>query len=312
MLRRSLGAACAAILTLVACEPPADLTFHEEDGYRWRELAVPRRGRAGFQPLRGDAIGLPHRNDVDDERALSNRSLLIGAGVAIGDVDGDGLPDVFLASVEAPAALYRNVGDMRFADVTASSGIDTRGLATLSATFADVDGDRDLDLVVGTLGGPLKLWLGDGAGHFRDATAQSGLVGGYAVTALTLADVDGDGDLDLYAGTYKTRNALDVYPPSERAFDQVVRKVGNTYSVVDRWAREYRIADRPDLGGVIRSQRAEPDLFFLNDGTGRFVRTSISGSRFTDEDGKPLTTEPDYFTLAARFYDVNDDRAPDL
>ena len=312
MLRRSLGAACAAILTFVACEPQADPAFHEEVGYRWRELAVPRRGRPGFQPLRGDAIGLPHRNDVDDERALSNRSLLIGAGVAIGDVDGDGRPDVFLASVEAPAALYRNVGEMRFADITASSGIDTRGLATLSATFADVDGDADLDLVVGTLGGPLKLWLGDGAGHFRDATTQSGLVGGYAVTALTLADVDGDGDLDLYAGTYKTRNALDVYPPSARGFDQVVRKVGNTYSVVDQWASEYRIADRPDLGGVMRSQRAEPDMFFLNDGRGRFARTSIGGSRFTDEDGRPLVTEPDYFTLAARFYDVNGDGAPDL
>ena len=312
MLRRSHRAAVAAVLALVACEPKIDPVVHDEGGYRWHEIAVPRRGSAGFEPLEGEDIGLPHRNDVSDERALANRSLLIGAGVAIGDVDGDGRPDVFLASVESPAALYRNRGDLRFADVTAASGIDTRGLATLSATFADVDGDRDLDLLVGTLGGPIKLWLGDGAGHFRDATSESGLVGGFAVTALTLADVDSDGDLDLYAGTYKTRNALDTYSPAERAFDQVVKKVGGTYAVVDRWKKEYRIADRPDLGGVVRSQRAEPDLFFLNDGSGHFTRVPIGGPRFTDEQGRALVEEPDYFTLAARFYDVNADGAPDL
>jgi hypothetical protein len=306
-----------AALSLVAavvgaCEPPVDPAWHQEDGYRWRELAIPRRGRTGFTRLAPSSTGLTHRNDVEDEHALANRTLLIGAGAALGDVDGDDLPELFLAAVERPAALYRNDGDGRFTDVTAASGIDTRGLATVSATFADVDGDRDLDLLVGTLGGPIKLWLGDGKGRFRDATSTSGLVGGYATTALTLADVDGDGDLDLYAGTYKTRNALDAYPPLARAFDQVVKKVQGEYVVVPQWASEYRIEDRPDLGGVIRSQRAEPDIFFLNDGRGHFTRTPITGPRFSDEDGKPLSAEPDYFTLAARFYDVNRDGAPDL
>jgi hypothetical protein len=311
-VKRRAAALSIVGLALASCEPPAAPTWHDESGFRWRELTVSRRGHAGFAPLRGEAIGLTHRNDVADEHALANRSLLIGAGAAVGDVDGDDRPEVFLTSVEAPAALYRNLGDARFADVTSGSGIDTRSLATISATFADVDGDAHLDLVVGTLGGPLKLWIGDGAGHFRDATAGSGLIGGYAATALTLADVEGDGDLDLYVGTYKTRNALDVYPPVARAFDQVVKKVEGKYVVVDRWASEYRIDDRPDLGGIIRSQRAEPDLFFLNDGRGYFTRTPISGPRFTDESGKGLDVEPDYFTLAARFYDVNGDGAPDL
>ncbi|HVE36521.1 MAG TPA: CRTAC1 family protein, partial [Gemmatimonadaceae bacterium] len=201
---------------------------------------------------------------------------------------------------------------MRFTDVTARSGIDTRGLATSCAAFADVNGDGNLDLVVGTLGGPIKLWVGDGKGHFTDATATSGLVGGYAATALTFADVDGDGDLDLYVGTYKVRSALDAYSPQDRAFDKVVKKVDGKYVVVDQWQKEYRAVDRPDLGGVLRSQRADPDLFFINDGSGHFTRTPISGARFLDEDGKPLAQEPDYFTLAARFYDVNGDGAPDL
>ena len=302
------------VLLLSACQskPVVDPPWHQEAGYRWRDLLVPTSGHAGFSMLSSSTTGLSHRNDVDDEHAMANRNLLIGAGAALGDIDGDGRPDVFLASVEKPAALYHNDGEFHFTDITATSGIDTRGLATTGAVFADVDGDGDLDLLCGTLGGPLKLWLNDGKGHFTDATAASGLAGGYAATTLTLADVDGNGTLDLYVATYKQRSALDAYPPSARAFNQVVKKVGDKFEVVDAWKKEYRLDERPDLGGVVRSQRADVDLFFLNDGHGHFTREPISGARFLDEDGKPLTAEPDYFTLAARFYDVNGDGAPDL
>jgi hypothetical protein len=298
----------------VGCEKKVDTSWHEESGYRWRALAVAGRGvtGGGFTPLDAAATGLTHRNDVADENALHNRNLIIGAGVAIGDVDEDGLPDVFLASVERPAALYRNTGGNRFVDITAASNIHTRGLATTSTVFADVNGDKHLDLIVGTLGGPLKLWLGDGKGHFIDSSANLGVPGHYAATTMTLADVDGDGSLDLYVATYKTRNAVDLYTPQQIAFDQVVRKVGDTYKVKEQWDSVYRLVDRPELGGIMRSQRAEPDLFLHNDGKGHFERVLMTSARFQDENGRPLPTEPDYFTLAARFYDVNGDGAPDL
>lgn len=289
----------------------------EGEGMRWRALDVAHaarsvaESRAGFTRLDAARTGVTHRNDVDDERALANRDLLIGAGAAVADVDGDGYPDLFLASVQRPAALYRNIGGFRFEDVTRASGLRLDSLTT-GATFADVDGDGDADLLVGTHGGPVMLWRNDGRGRFTDATAESGLVGGYAATTLTLADVDRDGDLDLYVATYKVRNALDTYPPQAREFNQVVTKTATGYAVRPEWAAEYRIEDRPDLGGIVRSQRADPDLFFLNDGSGRFVRTPIRGPRFRDEAGAPLTAEPDFFSLAARFYDVNGDGAPDL
>ena len=301
----SLAAACSETA-------PVDRTWHAERGFRWQLLQRPRGGGPGLHELTASKTGLDHANVVDDEHALANRNLLIGAGIAVGDVDGDGLPDVFLTSLERPAALYHNDGHFKFTDITASSGIDTRGLATMSAAFADVNGDGNLDLVVGTLGGPIKLWIGDGHGHFSDSTSVSGIPGGYAATGLTFADVNGDGHLDLYVATYKPRNLLDVYPPNEISFDKIVQKVNGTYQVRPEWQREYRVEDRPDLGGVIRSQRADPDLFLINDGKGHFTPTPIAGARFVDENGKPLAQDPDYFTLAARFYDVNGDGAPDL
>ncbi|MEI6739952.1 MAG: FG-GAP-like repeat-containing protein [Gemmatimonadaceae bacterium] len=308
----SLRTAIASLAMLACSAPPVDTSWHTENGVRWRALAVPRRGQAGFTVLGASRTGLTHVNSVDVEHGLANRGLLDGAGVAIGDVNGDGRPDVVLASVEQPAALYRNDGELRFTDVTTASGLDFRGLATTSMVLADLDGDRDLDLVVGTLGGPLKCYQNDGTGHFTDITATSGLVGGFNATTMTLADIDGNGSLDLYVATYKTHNALDVYTPQQRAFDQVLKKIGDSVVVVDAWQKEFRVESRPDLGGYLRSQRAEPDLFFLNDGRGHFTRTPITGPRFRDEQGAPLTVDPDYFTLAARFYDVNGDGAPDL
>jgi len=309
----SLQCVVSALVLVASCRgTPVDTSWHAESGYRWRSLAVARDGKAGFRMLTASSTGLTHRNDIDIERGLANRGLLDGAGVALGDVDGDGLPEIVLASEEKPAALYHNDGDFHFTDVTKASGLDFSGLATTSVVLADVDGDRDLDLIVGTFGGPVKLYLNDGTGHFTDATAASGLTGGYNATTMTLADVDGNGTLDLYVATYKTKNALDAYTPQQRAFDQVLKKVGDSVVVADEWKKDYRVESRPDLGGFMRSQRAEPDLFFLNDGKGHFTQTPVLGPRFRDEQGKPILVEPDYFSLDARFYDVNGDGAPDL
>ena len=102
--------------------------------------------------------------------------------------------------------------------------------------------------------------------------------------------------------------------PEERSFDNIVQRLpGGRFRVRDQYAREYRVVDRQDLGGISLEQRADPDFFYRNDGAGHFVRERVAGNRrFLDEHGHPLKSEPEEFGLAAMLADLNGDGAPDL
>ncbi len=311
-----LRAALVGVLAVAGCArseaPPGP--WHQEAGLRWRELAAPGSLTPGFTRVQPGASGITFANTVSEDSAYANRHLMNGSGVAIGDVDGDGRPDVYLCNIGGPNALYLNEGAMKFREAAAERGVALGDRPSTGAVFADVDGDHDLDLIVTSMGGRNSLFLNDGRGHFTDATAHSGFVPeNRGSTTVALADVDGDGDLDLYVANYKARNMLDSLSPQQRAFDQIVKKVGDRYEVIPERQADYRVQIRDDLRGVSLIQRADPDWFYLNDGNGSFVREPIAGNpRFLDEDGKPLSTEPEDFGLAARFYDVNGDGAPDL
>jgi hypothetical protein len=153
--------------------------------------------------------------DVTERAGLAESSEkgIAATGVAAGDVDGDGYPDLFVTDAFGPARLFRNRGDGSFEEITARSGIALSGLMR-SAAFADVDGDGDLDLFVCVTGDYYSqmpdppydandgrenhLYLNDGNGRFTDATRAWGLAG---VTRWSLsgvfADYDGDGFPDL-------------------------------------------------------------------------------------------------------------------
>ncbi len=305
----------AAILVSAACGsglPPGE--WHQEEGYRWRALAPPGRRGAGFLALDSGTTGIRFVNTVSDSAALRNRHLMQGSGVALGDVNGDGLPDIYLCRIEGPNALYLNLGGWRFRETAAEAGVALPGRASTGAVFADVDGDGDLDLLVAEMGGPNTLLLNDGAGRFRDGTSGSGLLpesrGG---TTLTLADVDGDGAPDLYVTNYKTRTMLDSLPPRERSFEWLTRPTPAGVEVRPEFRDNYRLVDRPELGRISLVQRADPDHFYRGDGRGGFrFEPQERNPRFRDERGNLLDREPDEFGLAARFYDVNGDGAPDL
>src|SRR6185437_3265664 len=97
----------------------AELAWHDEKNVRWADLAVPAAGQAGFTLLSPDQSGIQFTNTLDEWSSAANRVLENGSGVAAGDYDGDGRPDIFLCGLSGRNALYRNLGGLRFEDVTA-------------------------------------------------------------------------------------------------------------------------------------------------------------------------------------------------
>lgn len=143
-----------------------------------------------------------------------------GAGIAVGDIDGDGLPDVFLPG-EGGNRLYKNLGHRRFRDITTESGItDTRLDDAHQAIFVDYDNDGRLDLFIVHSQSPSRLFHQRPDGRFEDVTATCGIITGPGAHDATWLDYDNDGLLDCYVGHYGTgRPTLDgLNGPGNRLF----------------------------------------------------------------------------------------------
>ena len=130
-----------------------------------------------------------------------------GTGIAAADVDGDGLPDLYLVSQLGRNELWRNLGGGRFEDITAAAGLEVIDPVAVGASFADIDNDGDPDLFVTTVRHGNRLYENLGNAKFRDISASAG-VGyvGHSSGALFF-DYDRDGRLDLLVtnvGVYTT------------------------------------------------------------------------------------------------------------
>ncbi|MGE5275911.1 MAG: CRTAC1 family protein [Acidobacteriota bacterium] len=159
--------------------------------------------------------GHAHFTDVTEKAGLARDSAhgIAATGLAAGDIDGDGFPDLFVTDAFGPARLFHNRGDGTFEEWTDRSGISVDRDAR-SAVFADVDGDGDLDLFVCVTGDyyhkmpdpPFDandgrqnhLYINDGHGRFTDASEAWGIakMTRWSLSSL-FADYDGDGRADL-------------------------------------------------------------------------------------------------------------------
>jgi hypothetical protein len=307
--RRALVALACCLLAACKDAPPA--AWNNADGFRWRELRV-HGADAGFTRIDGASSGITFRNDVSDSLLLRNRYFGQGAGVAIGDVDGDGRLDVFMASTEGCSALYRNLGGWKFENVAKPSGLEICDRHATGTAFADIDGDGDLDLILVATTGPNGIFINDGKAHFAERRDLGLDTTGRGGTTIALADVDGDGYLDMYVANYKRYSIEDSVPPQQRSFNQVVRQLGkDKYEVVPERRNDFKVVLRPDMGGLKLTQRGAPDDFYrFTDGS--FKRVSFTAGAFRDTAGKPLVEEAESFGLGARFADLNDDGYPDL
>ena len=277
---------------------PAPLEWKAGSGFRSASLAVPSAGKTGFSQLLEAQTGIAFTNHLSDAAVAENQIRLIGSGVALGDVDGDGWCDVYLCRLEGANALYRNLGNWKFEDITQQAGVACADQYSTGCVLADVDGDGDLDLLVNALGAGTRLFKNDGKGRFTEA-ADSGLVRRFGSTSMALADVDGDGDLDLYVANYRTTTV--------RSTGMKVLNVNGRQVIRPEDRDQYEITP----AGLLL-EHGEADILYLNDGKGHFSPVPWEGGAFLDEDGKPLAGGPKEWGLSVMFRDVNGDGAPDI
>ena len=304
-------AALAGGLLLAGCgassEPPGSWTVEED--VRWADLARTPGDAPGFNQLDSSRTGLGFLNTVTRDMVAQNRNMLHGSGVAVGDVDGDGWPDLFVTQLGGPNHLYRNATGFQFERVPDAGGAAMPGAMATGVSLADLDGDRDLDLVITTMGGPNVVFHNDGTGQF-ERVRDAGLHAGRGSTTSALADVDGDGDLDLYVGNYKRVALRDSLPPDRIAFENIVRQVGPEEYVVDAEFRdEYTL--RKVGTKLMHLEQAEADRLYLNDGDGTFTER-VWADAFRTADGSPMTEVPRDWALVARLEDLNGDGHADL
>ncbi len=279
-----------------------------------------------------------HDASTDPERFLMPE--IMGGGAALLDADGDGRLDVYLvqggtwgaAPTEQPGnQLFRNLGELRFEDVTATSGADDRGYG-MGATAGDLDNDGDVDLYVTNVGGNALL-LNDGGGHFADVTGPSGAGDPGWGTSTAALDHDQDGDLDLFVVNYLDWSAageltchnelgqLDYCSPQN--YESAARDVllENDGAAVFRDVSEASgIASAPGTGlgvgcadfdgdgwiDIFVANDGMPDALWKNGGDGRFENIALLAGCAVDHSGRSKAG------MGVAVSDVNDDGRPDL
>ncbi|MGB2555175.1 MAG: CRTAC1 family protein, partial [Flavobacteriaceae bacterium] len=275
------------------------------------------KSREGFELVDAQSAGIDFENLLDQKENLTILDYLYyynGGGVAVGDVNGDGLADIFLSANQGENKLYLNKGNWKFENVTEKSGITKKSSWNTGAVMADVNGDGHLDIyvcaVVGINGfyGFNELYINDGSGHFSEQAAQYGLDLDTYSTAASFFDYDLDGDLDVYIlnhaihtdrsfGTADLRNSRN-YATGDRllknengTFVDVSEEAG-IFGGINGYGLGLSTADFNDDGYpdiYVGNDFHEDDYFYINNGDGTFSERL-----------------KDFFTYSTRFSMGND------
>ena len=282
-----------------------------------------------FQLLPAKETGIHFSNDISETEelnVLSYEYFYNGGGVAVGDLNNDGLPDLFFTANSKPCKLFLNLGGMKFKDVTAQAGLEGRPNSwKTGVTMADVNGDGLLDIYICYSGKNAaqrgnQLYINQGNLHFTEQAAAYGLADSGYCTQAAFVDYDNDGDLDLFLLRHSVkkidnlelashRDELDplsgdkLYENRNGHFVDVSQKAGLRQSPLT-YGLGIAIADInkdgwPDV--YVTNDYNEPDYLYLNNHNGTFTDATARSFRHLAQ-----------FSMGVDIADINNDGLPDV
>ncbi|HVS66758.1 MAG TPA: CRTAC1 family protein [Thermoanaerobaculia bacterium] len=277
--------------------------------------------------LEASGITFRHRATEDGTKHYKMVHYDHGNGVAAADVDGDGRLDLYFVSQLGGNELWRNLGGGRFEDITGTAGVGLADRVSVTASFADFDGDGDPDLYVTTVRMGNALFENLGGGRFRDVTRAAGLEHAGHSSGAVFLDYDGDGRLDLFV-TNVGRYTTDEQGPGpywigyEDAFHGHLVPERTERSILYRNLGGGRFADVTEESGLIETGWNGDATFADLDGDGDLDLYVISmqgddsywvneGGRFVERTAATFPKSP-WGAMGIKFFDYNRDGRLDL
>ena len=215
-------------------------------------------------------IDVTNKMNVDHPMSYLYHSGMTTGGVAIADFDGDGRPDIFFAGTTSKNQLFRQTGDLKFEDITASAGagLDGGELWTTGASVVDANGDGRLDLYLCNYDKPNQLFLNTGKGPkgepvvFKEVGAPAGLDAVDCSHSAYFADYDGDGRMDMYLLTNRIED-----PDGARKDMPIIKNPDGTVKIKPEAERYYHVW-RYDFDNWGTEPIGTADRLFRNEGNG--------------------------------------------
>ncbi|WP_245701815.1 VCBS repeat-containing protein [Roseivirga misakiensis] len=259
--------------------------------------------------------------------AYTYKNFYNGAGVAIGDINNDGLSDIYFSGNLVDNKLYLNKGNLEFEDISISAGVDCPNIWSSGVSMADVNGDGFLDIFVcksGPLGGEKRynqLFINNGDLTFTDMAKS------YGVDEIGLSihsaffDYDRDGDLDFYLLNNSTRSvgAYDLRKDQREKRDpnggnKLYRNDGDHFTDVSEEAGIYGSAIGFGLGVTIADVNQDnwPDIFVSNDFFERDYLYLNNQDGTFKEALENMINETSMGSMGADIADLNEDGFPEI
>ncbi|WP_297336779.1 VCBS repeat-containing protein [Algoriphagus sp.] len=236
-----------------------------------------------FSRIDSDLSGIDFRNDLrysEEINPYTFRNFYNGAGVALGDINKDGLIDIFLAGNQGSNKLYLNQGDFKFKDITGSAGLESNGYWTTGVSMADINGDGQIDLYICKSGPPggekrhNELFINQGDLTFKEMSKAYGLDDQGLSQHAVFFDFDKDGDLDFYllsnsgrsVGIYDLREGQRETRDPEGG-NKLYRNDGDHFTDVSEEAGIYGSSIGYGLGVTVADLDGDnwPDMYVSND-----------------------------------------------